>query len=95
MKKNTLLTSFLNVCVMHYKIEETQVVKKRTSFKIISLKDSESLTVSFTKLKENSSLYKVDIKGDFPKDYIGQRINNHFTTDKSKFKVADCGDFDG
>ncbi|MGY3793353.1 hypothetical protein [Aquimarina sp. 433] len=61
----------------------------------ISIKNNieEEIILKFNEIEDE--IYAMSIDGDFPSDYIGDRINNLFTPSPSSFEKEDCGDFDG
>ncbi len=76
-----------------YAITETLLLKKGLSVSLKNEKD-EILKLIFNK-SENQHIYKLQVIGEFPKDYIGNTVCTYFTFKQDKFEVYDCGDFDG
>jgi hypothetical protein len=60
----------------------------------IIITTSKNLEITCEKSK-NSSIFKIQFKGDFPKKYVGNDLKSFFTTTPEKFKKIDCGDFGG
>lgn len=61
---------------------------------VLRNKDDDLLSLLFRKT-ETPFIYELTIKGEFPKDYIGNDVCKYFTTSLENFEVEDCGDFDG
>jgi hypothetical protein len=78
-------------------------IKNKTIFKIvktenegnkISITASPNLKLTFEK-KTKFPVFQMQVKGDFPTEYVGNDLKKNFTSTPEKFKKIDCGDFGG
>jgi hypothetical protein len=71
-------------------------INEITSGLFLSLKDEKNKTLELVFNKSNNeNIYLLKVMGEFPTDYIGNKICSYFTFNPDKFDVEDCGDFDG
>lgn len=81
--------------VYKYTIKNIEAIENQTQLILENQLNQKKLILAFNLIDKDLFIYKFSITGNFPKKFIGQRINKYFTLDKSNFKIADCKDFEG
>ncbi len=79
-----------------YAIDTIKEQKNKIVVYTKATEELDALVITFIK-KDTLPIYTTTHTGSYPKEYIGSKITQYYTTYKNsrKIKIEDCGDFDG